>query len=1033
MAITRYEDTPLATNNAETITKIEALLSKYPKQLGESKNIKDARSFLKALLEAVKMLHGTIYPSFNDGRHPSLSQVKDIGTQLDNLSQHPFYRMLLGTENPNPMDPISFELVELASETITKINPTMKDLTPFIEPVTLLNFYHSVTKSIFFILAPKSFKEWHRVNNAKIQSDKTGGALTGLLDTELARRKNDLLSRLTRAKENHATHKTLTGLLVTLKTAEIAYYRYITNKLISDADRICGDNGQDTLSTICARILEINELLTSHTEQVEEYSKLTLKQLFEIHQIPFQDHPLYAQPKPLRYLGIGADNQEMPVFAAIHDDEIAPLCEQLRTKIDNIPRLSDDLKAQAMIHFATESNTCFQTFDTRLQNTTDEAQLQALERDIIAFKDQNDLLKAINSLGNHSPVEQLKTAYTQFLGNLDSLIEQVRTKIRVQNNDQINKTICQNTLRIDEIFKSSNEGSLSELISSINQRHLELIEDDHKLVEKMLKDPNHNDPYLIGKKSQTTSPLDDLQSKLNGYRIEKVNLEVSLQFLYETLEKCENNSVKKSKILGGIVIVQQSWWDCFSRIQYLMDSIESEINHITKKESKAAIEMLEALKPVIENSIECANDLRNLQTNDNFVSSILKLRTKIDLNAQSIEKLTMPFTVEDIKKPCQDQLSQLVELHQLLKSNVDLMAKQRASQTITRLNQDIANDQIAFETLKDTPITDITRFKEQYLQLQEKIIAEHQKIDELERISPLLEDSLVNKIQEIKAQSLTEKTLKDASEDYFKKLHSEAERQKRMTPFTQSLKDYLATINTRLGLRRDKKREETVLNLIESLENYHNKSEAGMQALLTQLEDAINQSPGHRLQPILHAIKAKIYDELDLPKTIMVDNVQGQPIGEINKYLVKKEELNLTISEMRNYGNSLQNENDPTGQVVIQLSNTLKSYADDFFKRYPTKAPSQEECRRFFDKFYARLHSEDGIMEKHSHIKWLPIVKNIIAALLLILPIKMLCSKLGKEKRCSFFGEQTRKMTMRDKIEQALRDIPISEPVAAGV
>ncbi len=219
---------------------------------------------------------------------------------------------------------------------------------------------------------------------------------------------------------------------------------------------------------------------------------------------------------------------------------------------------------------------------------------------------------------------------------------------------------------------------------------------------------------------------------------------------------------------------------------------------------------------------------------------------------------------------------------------------------------------------------------------------------------------------------------------------------------------------------KDKERREQFVEDINlKLDNY---AEKGLQEdFLNVICSSRDQFPGINLQTTLN----KIIVEL-LNSTSLVNADSDKAFAEYflttttNKaYKDKTEELHKKIEAMSTYGSTLPKEEERMG--VKELAKMLHQDLNSFVAQHAKKPWTIEDYNKFEIKFKARLHSQDDLMNKHTH-NWKFIIVNILAALALIpLAVKLIHSKLT-ENRATFFFDKTDKQRERDKVEQGLND-----------
>jgi len=193
-----------------------------------------------------------------------------------------------------------------------------------------------------------------------------------------------------------------------------------------------------------------------------------------------------------------------------------------------------------------------------------------------------------------------------------------------------------------------------------------------------------------------------------------------------------------------------------------------------------------------------------------------------------------------------------------------------------------------------------------------------------------------------------------------------------------------------------------------------------------------NALPGFKLRTTLNQIITTLLDAT-------AEKLDKKPTDQrVEKILKKKEFSNgyssqisgllASINEMKQYAKTLA-PNEKT--IVSTLAAQLKLDVNSFIVQNPDKLPTTDSYQKFAEKFIARLHSQDAIMNKHT--SWKPIIKNILAGvstLGIALGIKLIHSK-ATTGRFSLFFDKTQKQEKVSAVEEKLKEmlhIPENKP-----
>jgi len=406
---------------------------------------------------------------------------------------------------------------------------------------------------------------------------------------------------------------------------------------------------------------------------------------------------------------------------------------------------------------------------------------------------------------------------------------------------------------------------------------------------------------------------------------------------------------------------------------------------------------------------------KELNDIDAELTPIFKQKSQLENEIALFDNQSMLFDLK-FAKHLSSQLFEIIadinalkiELYETLKNHDD----EAKSSSIEALKVDIdaltakfEKASLETESLKDEgiasshqkirllllPLLNILREQITKLSHEENLKQEQQR---LERKNTARAE-FFNKTQETLDQYVSKRT----KDYYFKDFLSSSDQKARET-FIASLKQQLALYNTTGNS------DEVVLTIQNNLARF----------------------PGKHLKPLLYEIKADLLDEkdnvADIPLTDEITLTRHTTAITIietfketePKYTQSINKLYQMLTSMKRYGAGLTRDKYSCGEHVRLLATKLSADVDTFVMSHPHKLPSQASYDAFREKFTARLHSKDNIIDTNSNF-WLQLLGNI-ALILAVIP-QLICSKIFTG-HCSFFFEEPKPRRHINTIENAL-------------
>ena len=558
-------------------------------------------------------------------------------------------------------------------------------------------------------------------------------------------------------------------------------------------------------------------------------------------------------------------------------------------------------------------------------------------------------------------------------------------------------------------------------VKIILEAHLKTNKLPFEAIDKFMQKSLHTKKQMDGFDTLITSLDQDLN--LQAYK----NYRKRQDSLFQTKPSAQEFSGMYEKLLKAIDEKIRMITDNIKREHELTEEvlkIKHEIQRLDQQQQlshERAIELLqkrsliqlkkkeitEALAPLTEERIKISDTLEQFIAKETLLENSLRVLTEviailleIDPLKSLVELIARGEDDTDLSQylPLEGTIANLVEKTDALTPAIDTLAEPLAYQTTLAAIRQMLN------AIKQR-ITTIS--EEKTARLKERTLTMEANLTSLtlENIQPITPNESVPPSDKAEKR----KALIDS---FILNLNTyKCDQQKR-----HGLFDFMITNNKTARIA-------FIDTMIQALLQYAHLGEADN--LLALIRSKVTYFKDIDLQSRLNKITADILDfEEGILQTEAIESRQltaqraDNFLNELNPhhaaYVASIRKLNENISAMQHYGEQLMAQGSPSGIIVTCLAEQLKKNTNHFIISHGATPPSAAVYQRFFEKFTARLHSEDHIMCKDKG-SWTRIVANIAFILSWLIP-KWLQPN-SNHHRSSFFSNKTKDEQHRDNIE----------------